>query len=579
MPKPEDGLQTNIQRNQTIEIQVQQEEQRVEEGVRDMLQQMQQDEQTTYATSHAQRLAQIRANCTVLMPEENVQSRSYAHRPAERIGSTKRKVKSKTLGSALRKKRLNAEAVEAARISRQNETIRRLEALGPLPENLQKAGPEELAQFLTAENQQILIDGLNDQGKLSDAGWVECYDQIMNINLQQIDLRNDAAIAAQSERLEDITAKTFAMRKLLDRNPEYMRSLVPEQRDEFNTQMDQLESVGRYYTARKNLITNPHYRTHYNSEIGNSFDVNDTAEQRQVTHLIWQVETYETKLSRDRAKENWMSRLQVEDIDQTLAQRMRQFLNHNPMDGELGKNNAGIEDSVHAEYFRQHTGDDDLVTMRLEKERYRVTGFETTMGESFVRHLANLPRWKAVQNMTPEGVREMVENLTRSPENAEDPVQIEEAKQANLAGLRTFKELIKKQMNYLERKYGSGFSLTSPEELIAHKEDLESDFTNMQGLSECVIYMKKLPGIFDPSDLSDQKMDQLLDYYQAVSYTEIGAQALLKLGACRNYSDYKRKSAEMVAMMSHGSAAGNNIAILSGKMHGDIRWNTPFNEE
>ena len=76
-----------------------------------------------------------------------------------------------------------------------------------------------------------------------------------------------------------------------------------------------------------------------------------------------------------------------------------------------------------------------------------------------------------------------------------------------------FKDLLKKQMNYLKRKYGNGLILLSPEELVQHGHEFKNDFTNMQGLERFIDYLKRLPGMFDPQDESDVEMERLYNYY------------------------------------------------------------------
>ena len=142
------------------------------------------------------------------------------------------------------------------------------------------------------------------------------------------------------------------------------------------------------------------------------------------------------------------------------------------------------------------------------------------MSESFVRNIADLPRFRAVQHADPGFIRSMIENLAVRPADAKNAEEIQDCQQRNLEGMRQFKELLKKQMNYLKRKYGSGLPLISAEDLAAHGAEFANDFTNMQGLNAFVEYLKALPGMFDPEDESDQEMERLLVYYDRCTMRE-----------------------------------------------------------
>ena len=166
--------------------------------------------------------------------------------------------------------------------------------------------------------------------------------------------------------------------------------------------------------------------------------------------LLWQAESLRSSQSfghptdLEERLRNYRETVQDKnEAAETLAAREKL----RAVDAEYGKNRYAIEDSRHANYFREFMlRDDDPVVQRLVNDgKYRVAGMQETMSESFVRNLSNLPRWRAVQNASAEYIRSMVQNLARRPGNAEDPEEVERCRNSNLEGMRQFKALLKKQ--------------------------------------------------------------------------------------------------------------------------------------
>ncbi|MDE6960308.1 MAG: hypothetical protein K2P27_05545, partial [Lachnospiraceae bacterium] len=328
-------------------------------------------------------------------------------------------------------------------------------------------------------------------------------------------------------------------------------------------------------------MTNAYYRSHYNSEISWRYHESDTLEQKNLTVLLWQME----RLRSGEAMTRSMALIeQLRDYAETTGNKEEQRDTRNIRealrgeDAEFGKNRWEIEDSRHAAYFRQFLpsetagGETPPVYRRLvEENHYQVTGMREAMSESFVRNIADLPRFRAVQHADPGFIRSMIENLAVRPADAKNAEEIQDCQQRNLEGMRQFKELLKKQMNYLKRKYGNGLPLISAEDLAAHGAEFANDFTNMQGLNAFVEYLKALPGMFDPEDESDQEMERLLVYYDRCTMREpLERRSLLAgiLGSA-TFSDYKRRVAVGIF---HEPKEMGKVIEASDCMHLDIRW-------
>lgn len=463
----------------------------------------------------------------------------YARKHKETLSAKKRQTRKGLTLSALYQKNKNAKTIEDAVATWKN--------------------PELLEDFTNVERSS------------------EALRQFMEWNLN-FDLRTDKAFAAESIRLEEVSKKTAALQRLLELSPDILQQQSEDVRIDLEAKLDLASRISNYYEMRKKIITNTYYKNHYNSEISYQYHENDTLEQKNLTMLLWQAEslkgdevlmkgnTYRQSL--ELYRETKISNEERQDI-----QRARNVLR--PVkDPEYGKNNREIEDSRHAEYFRLHDNENDPIFRRLVATNYQVSGEREVMSESFFRTLACAPRWKAIQQAPPELVQTMIENLARTTTSRE-PEEIAACRAANLEGMRVFKELIKKHMNYLKRKYGNGFWLLSPEELMEHQAEYNHDFTNMQGLSAFLKYLKHFPGMYDANDASDLEMEQLLSYYDGCTFTEAMERKDFLNNGEMAYTDYKRKLAVRGVW---DKLFSKSFIEISDTMHLDVRWNVAYEE-
>lgn len=534
------------------------------------------------------RIRAVREGCRIVMPEVvfhqknvSVQGEAFARRSNESIGAGKRKMRQGWKRSALYQKEANARLVENG--AEAWEASRR-EIIGNHP--LMETPPLEawaprIALFMNGEEEkddELLMHAISGD---AEAITRTCKDRFLEMNLN-FDLRTDRSFGEAAPELEGLSRKVRELKRLLEACPQVRESLTEDERTDLDTRLDVAQRLSDYYGMRKKVITNARYRSHYNSEISYRYHESDTLEAKNLTVLLWQAESLRSSQSfahtddlAERLREYRETVQDKKEAEETNEARARLRAE----DAEYGKNDARIEDSRHANYFRELVSQEDnpVVKRLLRAPGYRVTGEAEAMLEPIVRQLSNLPRWKAVQNASPEYVRSMVENLAREPVNAQDPEETGECRRANLEGMRQFKELLKKQTDYLKRKYGNGLPLISIDELARHGNEFANDFTNMQGLGAFLDYLKKLPGLFDPEDESDLEMDRLFRYYDRYSIGEGAERKALLRGSTGSgtYSDYKRKVA--LASVSDENRV-ESLIQLSDTMHLDIRWDTVFDE-
>ncbi len=468
----------------------------------------------------------------------SLQGELYARKHKETLSAKKRQSRKGWKLSALHQKNKNADTIEAA---------------------------------IEAWRRPELLEDFTDVGRAGEA-----IRQFMELNLN-FDLRTDKTFAAESMRLEEVSKKADLLRRLLEASPEILQEQSEDMRIDLEAKLDMASRISNYYEMRKKVITDAYYKNHYNSEISYQYHEGDTLEQKNLTMLLWQAESLKGdevlmkgdayRRSLELYKETRISEEERQDIER--AKRVLKPLK----DLEYGKNNPIIEDSRHAEYFRQYDSEDNPVFQRLVAVNYRVSGEEEGMSESLFRTLACAPRWRAVQEASPELVQTMIENLAQTTESR-DPEEIAACRAANLEGMRVYKGLIKKHMNYLKRKYGNGFWLLSPEELMAHQEEYKHDFTNMQGLGVFLKYLKRFPGMYDANDASDLEMEKLLSYYDGCAFTEAMERKDF-LNGDKAYTDYKRKLAVRGVW---DKLFSKSFIEMSNTMHLDVRWDVAYEE-
>lgn len=568
----------------------QQEERREEDIYADMQRMLTREEQRRQAHEEdkkqkirAQRSRQIQESAQVLVPIETIQRESFATDFKENISSTKRNVRSKLKGSRLHQKKSNAQNVERAKEQWEKTIEKRKKALTAEFEGYQNMDALALSQYLTEDREynHTLLQAQTENKQLSSVQLEHIMKQFMELHISA-DLRTDTTIAKESTRLEELVGKTDAIKYLLRKHPEMTANLTEDEKEDLNVKIEMAEQVANYYQIQKKVMTNTYYQTHYNSEMSYKYHEEDTLEQKNLTLLLWQAERLRAKenVAGDNKHNKWLfNRKRIPNEQEKLfTEQTKELFKRHLSECEYGKTLAEFEDSRHADYFRQHNQAGDPVYERLKKSKYHIVNFdEIAMEDFFCRHMATMPRWKAIQHMSPEALRQMIEALTKTPTDTANPEEMEACRQANIQGLLLFKEQLVKQVQYLKKKYGNGFLLLTPQEIADHNAEFTNDFTNMQTLSYFMDFIRKLPkefGLYNEDSQEDQELFQLTNYYQIVSYAE-GSQRNLYSAEEGSYSTYKEEAAQSAINSLHFE---DLMAKSADTMHLDIRWDTLFDE-
>ena len=227
-------------------------------------------------------------------PEKSVLTGDYGSKFKSRIKSDiKRAEKQRDKSSRLYKKKENSRLINAC------EKNVREEAFGKLSEHInmdQKLCDQEdlcdLAAFMDMEKNKAkeLIDlflNENEQtlGTNKQAALDQMLQGILSFNAENIRLDNDTELAKNGAKLESLTWKIAAFDRLSEKY-KYFDQLDDDTKKQINDKLDRIRSVSDYYIIRKEIITDPMYKSHYNDELSMDFTKAETPEQTELAKKL-----------------------------------------------------------------------------------------------------------------------------------------------------------------------------------------------------------------------------------------------------------------------------------------------------
>ena len=227
-------------------------------------------------------------------PEKSVLTGDYGSKFKSRIKSDiKRAEKQRDKSSRLYKKKENSRLINAC------EKNVREEAFGKLSEHInmdQKLCDQEdlcdLAAFMDMEKNKAkeLIDlFLNENehtlGTNKQAALDQMLQGILSFNAENIRLDNDTELAKNGAKLESLTWKIAAFDRLSEKY-KYFDQLDDDTKKQINDKLDRIRSVSDYYIIRKEIITDPMYKSHYNDELSMDFTKAETPEQTELAKKL-----------------------------------------------------------------------------------------------------------------------------------------------------------------------------------------------------------------------------------------------------------------------------------------------------
>ncbi len=136
----------------------------------------------------------------------------------------------------------------------------------------------------TEANKKLITDAVNRDTAVQ--ALETCKIRFLEMPMDNIDLRSDESFAKESARLEEISQKTLAIKRLLGSNPDFLDGLSQPEKEMLSAKIEKCDKLIPYYRAKKAVIKNPYYSSHYNSELTSFKSSNQTPEQREVGDLI-----------------------------------------------------------------------------------------------------------------------------------------------------------------------------------------------------------------------------------------------------------------------------------------------------
>ncbi len=151
-----------------------------------------------------------------------------------------------------------------------------------------------LKAFMTgkSENDNALAEQYADIKK-REALLDKLTREIMQEDISIKKALSDDDLVKNADKLERISARAIAYKKLLEANPDYqdrLRNRAVGNRlsdlERVNNYLGHMLDISDYYRARKLLITDPYYVLHYNDEISANKETAKTEDQKRVSGLI-----------------------------------------------------------------------------------------------------------------------------------------------------------------------------------------------------------------------------------------------------------------------------------------------------
>ena len=218
------------------------------------------------------------------VPEKSALLKAYKGK-AVNISAEVRAQKIKNKRSRLFVKAKNSDAIFKAHndiLELNNKKI--LETFEGSDLDADKETVRDLSYFMSSDNateNKSLFDKYQEEDR-SEALDI-MTGKLLDMDVSKISLENDAAIAKNAATLEQLSGMVSAYDRIIEANPQYRESLDnSESGKSIKQRIEMLRSIATYYVARKELITDEYYRSHYNDELTLEVNANSSEDEKRV---------------------------------------------------------------------------------------------------------------------------------------------------------------------------------------------------------------------------------------------------------------------------------------------------------
>ena len=144
--------------------------------------------------------------------------------------------------------------------------------------DMEKSQAAEIANLFLNENE--LVGGTNTQAALD-----QMLQAILSFDLGGVRLDNDVELSKNGAKLESLTWKIAAFDRLSEKY-KYFEQLDAGTQKQINDKLDKIRSISDYYIIRRDIITDPMYRSHYNDEISMDFTKAENPQQTELAQKL-----------------------------------------------------------------------------------------------------------------------------------------------------------------------------------------------------------------------------------------------------------------------------------------------------
>ncbi|MBQ6967304.1 MAG: hypothetical protein IJP84_05325 [Lachnospiraceae bacterium] len=216
---------------------------------------------------------------------------AYSEKYMDVYTKDERKKQISKKGTELWQKQRNAEFIEKQELARQTKMQSRATAAmkkAGIRENYTSPDVVALSAFMgtkTGENADLLR---YYRGNEKRRVILACMKKFMKLDLKKLDIKSDKKVAENAEELERLSELFSGIQYLITASPEIYAALPEKTRLSFEQYYGKANTVVTYYRLKKQVMLDSFYRTHENREIGKDQKGFMSADQRNLTEMIWQ---------------------------------------------------------------------------------------------------------------------------------------------------------------------------------------------------------------------------------------------------------------------------------------------------
>ncbi len=451
------------------------------------------------------------------------------------ISESKRSVKKHLAGTAIHAKRKNAETLSDVEkdVAKQHEKLLEQARKYAVKDGSLEAGPgpqllKDLSCFFmegrkyAGANKKLITDATDPDS--AKATLDMCRERFMEISLENLDFRTDETFVRESGRLEEITYKYQAIKRLMASNPNYWNNLPDERRDMLAAKLEMTGRFVTYYRAKKALLKNDYYSSHYNSEMSRFVIDSTNEDELNVTDLINNVGMAEYFLRHrpsPEATQQYMAgraKSMIENDWRRMINTHKRINYSDPTESSMGDLAAGAMQFVSWALRDKRTKDHGESRYDASVQKLRLLPEQTQrIGEgNAVWQRGNAPAISLDKYFTDAHKTELKALLDQAPQATQDD-EYKHACEA-LENYLKIKGIVNRDTTEMEMAFLDRFLKAHQRYLSGHPNDASQDFTERKTfLDNVASKINALGGGHLGEDMPDGMLDFIKEHAEVIS--------------------------------------------------------------